>query len=125
MGAGRRKFNFGYPDGYGAANYPPAYDSVFSSTAFLQYQFRSEQQDKAPPNTGIADSAGDAAQADYKKKFAPADLPPHSGLKSYKGFGYKDGTGFIFFQSEPVGPGAMSFRDWLIKQGVNPDKFPK
>lgn len=125
MGAGRRKFGFGYPDGYGAAMYPPAYDSVFNATAYLQYQFRAEQKDKAPPDTALADSRGDIAQAEYKTKYPPANLPPHSGMVSYKGFGHKDGTDYIFFQSEPTGPGALSFSDWLIKQGVNPEKFPK
>lgn len=125
MGAGRRKFGFGYPDGYGAAMYPPAYDSVFSATAYLQYQFRTEQKDKAPPDTALSDSQGDRAQAEYKRKYPPANLPPHSGMESFKGFGYKDGVGYIFFQSEPTGPGVLSFSEWLRKRGDNPASFPK
>jgi len=125
MSAARRKFAFGYPDGYGAALYPPAYDATVSATAFLQYQFRAEQQDKAPPDTALVDKSGDLAQKEYKAKYPPADLPPHSGLSSYKGFGYKDGIGYIFFQSEPTGPGVYSFKEWLRKNNINPDKFPK
>lgn len=124
MGAGRRKFCFGYPDGYGAAQYPPAYDSVFNASTYVQYQFRSEQKDKAPPDTAIPDAAGDLAQAEYKKKYAPADLPPHSGMVSFKGFGHEDVADFVFFQSTPTGPGALSFREWLRKNGFQPNKFP-
>lgn len=127
MAASRRKFNFGYPDAYGAAHYPPAYDITASSTAFLQYQFRAEQQDKAPPDYALKDEEGDRAQKEYSKKYAPAYLPPHSGLKSYLGFGYDDKskTDFIFFQSKLEGKGLLSFKDWLRGRNVDPSKFPE
>jgi len=126
MASSRRKFNFGYPDSYGAAHYPPAYDAAASSTAFLQYQFRAEQEDMAPPNTAIKDEAGDRAQKEYAKKYAPAYLPPHSGLNSYKGFGHDKGNfDYVFFQSEIRGEGALSFSDWLRKRNLDPNKFPK
>jgi hypothetical protein len=126
MGTARRKFQFGYPDAYGAALYPAAYDSTSCATAFLQYQFRTEQQDKAPPDTAIPDSEADKAQADYRKKYAPTDLPPHSGLKSFLGFGHdKNNIDYVFFQSPVSGPGALSFREWLKKKNIDPNKFPE
>lgn len=126
MSAARRKFQFGYPDSYGAAVYPPAYDAAASATAFLQYQFRAEQQDKAPPNTALPDAAGDKAQEDFKKKYSPLYLPPHSGLKSFLGFGHdKNNFDYVFFQSKPIGPGALSFKEWLRKKNIDPGTFPE
>lgn len=125
MSTARRKFQFGYPDAYGAAVYPPAYDSVSCASAFLQYQFRAEQKDMAPPDTAIPDAEGDADQAAYRKKYAPTDLPPHSGLASFLGFGHdKNNIDYVFFQSKPEGPGALSFREWLKKKNIDPKSFP-
>jgi len=125
MASSRRKFNFGYPDGYGAAMYPPAYDATASSTAFLQYQFRAEQKDIAPPNSALKDPAGDKAQEEFAKKYAPLYLPPHSGLSSYLGFGHdKNNVDHVFFQSKPTGPGALSFKEWLMKKNLDPKDFP-
>lgn len=125
MGSARRKFHFGYPDAYGAAQYPPAYDAACSATTYVQYQFRSEQKDVAPPNTALRDEAGDRAQKDFEKKYPPLYLPPHSGLKSFRGFGHdKNNIDYVFFQSNPVGEGALSFKDWLKSKGKNPDNFP-
>ena len=126
MGSGRRKFGFGYPDGNGSAMYPPAYDAAISATAFLQYQFRAEQKDIAPPNTALKDEAGDKAQKEYAKKYNPAYLPPHSGLSSYRGFGHdKNNIDYVFFQSEPTGEGALSFSEWLRKKNIDPKSFPR
>lgn len=126
MGTARRKFQFGYPDAYGAAAYPAAYDSTACATAFLQYQFRAEQQDKAPPSTAVADPEADKAQADFREKYPPLFLPPHSGLKSYLGFGHdKNNIDYVFFQSEPKGPGALSFKEWLRNKGIDPKTFPE
>lgn len=126
MASARRKFGFGYPDGNGAAMYPPAYDAACSATCFLQYQFRSEQKDVAPPDSALKDDEGDKAQRDYVKKYSPAYLPPHSGLSSFRGFGHdeKSKTDFVFFQNNPEGPGALSFREWLRKKKIDPSKFP-
>lgn len=126
MASARRKFNFGYPDGNGAALYPPAYDAPVSSTCFLQYQFRSEQKDIAPKNTALKDEAGDKAQKEYVKKYSPAYLPPHSGMGSFKGFSHdnKTKTDYVFFQNEPFGSNVLSFKDWLIKNNKNPNNFP-
>lgn len=125
MASSRRKFGFGYPDGAGAAMYPPAYDAAVSATCFLQYQFRSEQKDIAPPNSALKDEAGDKAQKDYEKKYSPAYLPPHSGLSSFRGFGHdKNNVDYVFFQNNPVGEGALSFREWLRKNNKDPNKFP-
>lgn len=125
MGSARRKFNFGYPDGYGAALYPPAYDAPCSATAFLQYQFRTEQKDIAPTNTALKDDEADKSQAEYVKKYPPAHLPPHSGLSSFLGFGHdKNNFDYVFFQSKPVGEGAISFKDWLKAKNLDASKFP-
>lgn len=125
MASARRKFGFGYPDGNGAAMYPPAYDTACSATCFLQYQFRAEQKDIAPPDTALKDEEGDKAQKEYVKKYHPAHLPPHSGLKSFRGFGHdKNNIDYVFFQNRPSGPGALSFKQWLIKNNKNPNDFP-
>lgn len=125
MSTARRKFQFGYPDAYGAAVYPPAYDSSACATAFLQYQFRAEQKDVAPPDTALKDEQGDKDQADFRKKYPPVDLPPHSGLASFLGFGHdKNNIDYVFFQSQPTGPGALSFREWLRKKNIDPSTFP-
>jgi hypothetical protein len=125
MGSARRKFHFGYPDAYGAAQYPPAYDAASSATTYVQYQFRSEQKDVAPPNTALKDEAGDKSQKDFEKKYPPLYLPPHSGLKSFLGFGHdKNNVDYVFFQSKPAGQGAISFKDWLRSKGKDPETFP-
>ena len=74
MGTARRKFQFGYPDGYGAAAYPPAYDSTSCATAFLQYQFRAEQKDMAPPDYAVPDLEADIAQEEFRKKYPDVDV---------------------------------------------------
>jgi len=125
MGTARRKFQFGYPDGYGAAAYPPAYDSTSCATAFLQYQFRAEQKDMAPPDYAVPDLEADIAQEEFRKKYPPLFLPPHSGLKSFLGFGHdKNNIDYVFFQSKPSGPGALSFKEWLKNKGLSPANFP-
>jgi hypothetical protein len=126
MASSRRKFNFGYPDAYGAAMYPPAYDATASSTAFLQYQFRAEQKDLAPPNSALKDKEGDKAQEDFKNKYSPLYALPHSGLSSFLGFSHDkaSATDYVFFQSKPQGEGAISFKEWLRSKGIDSNKLP-
>jgi|694.fasta_scaffold19208_4 hypothetical protein len=126
MASSRRKFNFGYPDGYGAIQYPPAYDATASSTAFLQYQFRAEQKDFAPPNTALKDEEGDRDQEEFKKKYPLTRSLPHSGLSSFLGFAHdKANFDYVFFQSKPVGYGAISFKEWLKSKNIDPNKLPE
>lgn len=126
MGTARRKFQFGYPDAYGAALYPPAYDAPSCATAYLQYQFRAEQKDISPENTALKDAKGDTAQEDFKRKYDPLYLPPHSGLKSFLGFSHDKSTNtdYVFFQAKPFGEGKLSFKEWLAKRNINSNKFP-
>ena len=79
----------------------------------------------APPNTALKDEAGDKSQKDFEKKYPPLYLPPHSGLKSFLGFGHdKNNVDYVFFQSKPAGQGAISFKDWLRSKGKDPETFP-
>jgi len=125
MSTARRKFQFGYPDAYGAAAYPPAYDAPSCSTTYLQYQFRAEQKDGKLTDTALKDLQNDKEQEEFKAKYSPLHLPPHSGLKSFLGFSHdKSNIDYVFFQSKPFGEGSLSFKQWLAKRNINSNKFP-
>ena len=95
----RTQMKFGYPDGYGAALYPMAYHTPTASDAYIDMQFRREQEDYAPPDTALPDSEADKAIMAYREKMGV--LPKLSGKDFMKGFTHHDGVGLVWLHYMP------------------------